>query len=123
MPSIAHFEIPADDIERAQKFYREVFGWSIEKADGPFEYYMIRTTTKDGQPGLGGGMIPRQHPQHQITAYIDVPSIEETAQKILAEGGQIVLPKTPVPGAGWFCVCLDSEQNMFSLWEAEVPSA
>jgi len=37
MPSIVHFEIPADDIERAQKFYTELFGWQIEKA-GPMDY-------------------------------------------------------------------------------------
>lgn len=26
LPTVQHFEIPADDIERRQKFYKEVFG-------------------------------------------------------------------------------------------------
>ena len=31
MPTIVHFEIPSDDIERSKKFYNELFGWTIEK--------------------------------------------------------------------------------------------
>ena len=31
MPTIVHFEIPADDVERSKKFYSDLFGWKIEK--------------------------------------------------------------------------------------------
>jgi hypothetical protein len=31
MPTIVHFEIPTDDVERPKKFYSELFGWSFEK--------------------------------------------------------------------------------------------
>jgi uncharacterized protein len=34
MPTIVHFEIPADDIDRAKKFYSDLFGWKIEKWPG-----------------------------------------------------------------------------------------
>ncbi|MDQ3869178.1 MAG: hypothetical protein M3250_06440, partial [Thermoproteota archaeon] len=27
MPTIVHFEIPADDLERSRKFYTDLFGW------------------------------------------------------------------------------------------------
>jgi predicted enzyme related to lactoylglutathione lyase len=118
MPSITHFEIPADDIKRAQKFYSTLFGWEIEKTQGPFEYYMISTTDQDGQPGLGGGIMERQHPQQQITNYIEVSSIDETAAKVQQLGGQIIVEKTEVPDMGFFVSCLDTENNAFALWES-----
>ena len=34
MPTIVHFEIPADDVERSKKFYGDLFGWKIEKWPG-----------------------------------------------------------------------------------------
>ena len=117
MPSITHFEIPADDVGRAQRFYADLFGWTVEKAPGPGDYYFIKTTNYQGGPGLGGGMIPRQHPQQQIMNYIDVASIDETAARLEQLGGRVVVPKTEIPGAGYFAVCLDTENNVFSLWE------
>ena len=42
-------------------------------------------------------MMQRQHPEHLITNYIDVPSIDEYVVKIDKLGGKVVLPKlTPV---------------------------
>lgn len=76
MPTIVHFEIPSDDIERSKKFYNELFGWKIEKlasadnnqltsaADGqPMEYWMVTTIDDKGNKALGGGMMKRQMPR------------------------------------------------------------
>jgi predicted enzyme related to lactoylglutathione lyase len=117
MPTIVHFEIPADDLERAKKFYGDLFGWKIEKVAGPMEYWMISTTDEAGNKAVGGGMMARQHPQQTITNYIDVPSVDEHAAKVEQAGGKVVVPKTPVPGFGYFAVCLDPENNAFALWE------
>lgn len=48
-PTIVHFEIPADDVERARKFYSTLFGWKIEKAEvkvdaDTMDYWMISTS-------------------------------------------------------------------------------
>ena len=63
MPTIVHFEIPADDVERSRKFYTDLFGWKIEKWPGPvsrdMEYWMITTTDEKGDKALGGGMMKR----------------------------------------------------------------
>jgi predicted enzyme related to lactoylglutathione lyase len=78
MPTVVHFEIPADDVERAQKFYGELFGWKIEKLPGPMpmDYWTIMTAAKAGEKALDGGMMKRQHPDQRITMYIDVSSID-----------------------------------------------
>ncbi|KKG15484.1 VOC family protein, partial [Methanosarcina sp. 2.H.T.1A.15] len=56
---MVHFEIHAEDIERAKKFYEDVFGWKIEKWEGPIEYWNI-TTGKQEDPGIDGGLMRRQ---------------------------------------------------------------
>ena len=119
MPTIVHFEIPADDLDRARRFYAELFGWKIEKTPGPMEYWMISTTDGQGEKAVDGGMIARQHPQHPITNYIGVPSIDEHAAKVEQLGGKVVVAKTPVPTFGYFAVCLDTENNTFAIWECD----
>ena len=119
MATIVHFEIPADDVERAKKFYGELFGWKIEKFTGPtpMEYWMIMTGKEEGKMGIDGGMMQRQHPQQQTIVYIDVPSVDEYLGKVKILGGQVVFPRTAIPGMGYFAVCLDPENNGFGLWE------
>ncbi len=120
MFSVVHFEIPADDVERAKKFYGKLFGWKIEKFTGPtpMEYWEIATGAEKGEMGLtGGGMMKRQAPEQQITIYINVPSIDEYVNKVTKLGGKVCFPKTAVPEMGYFAVCLDPENNGFGIWE------
>jgi uncharacterized protein len=132
MPTIVHFEIPADDIERAKKFYNSLFGWKIEKWPGtdnskltsaatgqPIEYWMINTTDDKGNKAVGGGMMKRQMPEHHITNYINVNSIDEYTSKVEEAGGKVVAPKHAVPGMGYFALCLDTENNVFAIWESD----
>ena len=66
IPSIVHFEIPADDVERARKFYSTLFGWKIEKIevrkDGDtMDYWMISTSfrgdSNEKSSAIEGGLI------------------------------------------------------------------
>ncbi len=119
MPTLCYFEIPADDIERLREFYVELFGWQIEKREGATDYWMISTTTPDGEKGVSGGMEKRQSPQHRITCHIDVPSVEAFAAKVERLGGKVFVPKSAVPGEGYYAYCLDPEANYFVIWEAD----
>jgi hypothetical protein len=121
MPTIVHFEIPADDVERSKKFCNELFGWKIEKWPGPvsheMNYWMVSTTDEEGNKALGGAIMPRQGPQQPIINYISVKSIDEYSSKVEKLGGKVHVPKTAVSGMGCFAVCLDTENNAFGLWE------
>ena len=119
MPTITHFIVPAEDMERAKKFYLELFDWRIERFPGPIDYYAITTTDEKGEGGLGGGLVKRETPSETIVNYIDVPSIDEYIAKVKTLGGKIVMPKTAVPGIGYAAVCLDTENNTFGLWEED----
>ena len=76
MPRVAHFEIHADQPERAIKFYTNVFDWTIEKWNGPQDYWLI-TTGEEDQPGINGGLMKRMDPQASTYNSIDVPSVDE----------------------------------------------
>ena len=112
MSSIVHFEIPADDVNRAKTFYSKLFGWKIEGAQGMPEYSIIDTF---GAPM--GGMMKRLNPDQQITNYIGVPSVDEFALKVEKLGGKIIVPKMAVPKMGYFVICKDTENNTFGIWE------
>jgi predicted enzyme related to lactoylglutathione lyase len=114
--SIVWFEVPADNIDRAKKFYGELFGWKIEKFPGPMDYWHIDTGGGDDTPD--GGLLKRQNPGQQgITNYIGVASVDQFVEKVQKLGGKVCLPKTAVPQMGYFAICQDTENNTFALWE------
>jgi predicted enzyme related to lactoylglutathione lyase len=101
MPTIVHFEIPADDEERSKKFHSDLFGWKIEKWSGSTvddkEYWLITPTDDKGNKALGGGIMKRQGPQQLIINQIDVKSVDEYASKVQQLEGKVHVPKTAVP--------------------------
>ena len=118
MATIVHFEIPSDNVERAKKFYNDLFGWKMEKMPGPMEYWMFATVNSKGERTIGGGVMERKMPNEPITIYIGVDSVNEYAKNVEKLGGKVIKPKTEVTGYGWFVVCMDTENNIFALWEA-----
>ena len=119
MPTTVHFNIPVKDVNRAKKFYNELFGWEIERVLGLMEYYNITTYDDKGNTSFGDGMGESQEQDDQITNYIDVPLIDEYVTKVQQLGGKIIMPKTIIPGFGNLAVCLDSENNKFGFWETD----
>ena len=122
MPTIVYFQIPSDDIERSKKFYNDLFGWKIDRSPESntpkgMENWTVITTDHNGNEALGGGMSKRQMPQQQITNFIDVKSVDEYSSKVERLGGKVVVPKTAIPGMGYYAVCLDTENNSFGIFE------
>ncbi len=118
MARVVHFDIQADDPERAIKFYGEAFGWKFDKWAGPMDYWLI-TTGPDSEPGINGGLNKRgpQSPPNANT--IGVDSIDEACSKVQAAGGKVLQPKMPIPGVGWFAFCQDTEGNPFGMMQAD----
>ena len=98
MPNpIVHFEIPADDVQRATKFYEQALGWKISDPWN-MDYWLVET--KDGDTGINGGLMPRRNPGQPFMNYIQVDSIDDAMAKVEAAGGTVALPKTEI-GPGW----------------------
>lgn len=121
MSRVVHFEIHADDPERAVRFYHQVFGWTITKWDGPTDYWPITTGT-DNEPGINGAIMKRQTgtptypaPLSAFVCTVRVVSVEQTIDQIEKYGGGIELPKQAIPGVGWLAYCKDTEGNIFGI--------
>ena len=118
MSRVIHFEIPAADPEKLSAFYQKVFGWKFDKWAGPMEYWMI-VTGKDGQPGINGGMMRKPGGIASTTNTIGVDSVDAAIASATKAGGKLVMPKTPIPGVGYFAYCEDTEGNMFGVMQAD----
>ena len=119
MSRVVHFEIHADDPQRAIAFYQAIFGWEFTKWADPMDYWLIKTGP-DGQPGINGGMIKRMGhiDGTAVIAYvctIDVANVDDYTQKITAAGGTMAHPKMPIPGVGWLAYARDTEGNIFGF--------
>ena len=112
-----HFEIPADDPNRAKTFYSGLFGWSFADPIPGFEGYYLFTTLV-GQEGMGGAIGKRgEMAPDQLRTYVHVDSVDTALQKATELGGSVVTPRSEVPGQGWYGVFRDPEGNELALWE------
>ena len=111
---IVHIEISANDYESAGTFYQDVFGWEISPM--PEMNYATFMSQKD----LGGGFNPvsDQNPAGTVTVYIQADDIEKTLGVIEARGGKTVLPKSEIPGIGWFAFFQDPTGNIMALYKS-----
>lgn len=118
MPRVVHFEVYADDMDRASRFYSDVFGWTVTKIDleGGNAYWLIDTGDEPAE-GINGGMMPRPTPEAINTVVLDVPSVDEYVEKITRGGGSLLVPKFAVPGVGYAAYFRDTEGNPFGIFE------
>ena len=119
---VVHFEIPADDVERAQSFYREAFGWQVTPMP-EMNYTLIGTTATDEtgaptEPGaINGGMMQRQGRFTAPVVTIETDDIESTLQQVEKLGGAVVAPKMAVGEMGFAAYFSDTEGNVVGLWQ------
>ena len=114
--SIVHFEIPADDVKRAKKFYEKVLGWKISDP-WKMNYFLVETKDK-GEDGINGGLMPRQNPGQPFMNYVAVDSIDAFLKKVAKAGGVVAMPKTEIgEGMGWVAAFKDTEGNLMGFHE------
>jgi predicted enzyme related to lactoylglutathione lyase len=125
MGRVIHFEIHAENPERAVQFYKSVFGWEITRWAGPHDYWLIKTGPDD-QPGINGGLIRRHGPgpveMQAVNAYVctvGTTSVDESVKAALANGGTMALPKMPIPGIGWLAYVKDTEGNILGIMQPD----
>lgn len=126
-----HFEIHADDVQRAVAFYRDLFGWTFEDwSEFAGMPYFGATTGEEGTPGINGAIMARQGsgagPGAAVNGAVLTVGCEDydtVHQAILAAGGQVAVPKGALPGMAWQGYYLDSEGNVFGLHQPDPEAA
>jgi uncharacterized protein len=113
---LTHLEIPADDVDRAKRFYGDLFGWSFQTAPGFESYHLFLTPA--GQEAMGGAIGKRgEMAPERMRNYVNVASIDALLPRVADLGGRVVEAKREVPGMGWYAVLEDSEGNEIAVWE------
>ena len=119
---VVHFEIPADDVDRATSFYSAAFGWRLQSMPG-MGYTMIGTAPSDDQgmptePGaINGGMFERQDDVATPVITIDVEDVDACLAKVEELGGSVVRSKQAVGDMGFAAYFKDSEGNLLGVWQ------
>ncbi|WP_027725794.1 VOC family protein [Tuberibacillus calidus] len=128
MGRVVHFEIHVDDMDRAKRFYGEVFGWKFEDWS---EYagmpYFGAVTGEDDKPGINGALMQRQSPPPEasqpLNGYVCTMEVEDydaVEAKILENGGVVAVPKYALPGMAWQGYYKDTEGNIFGIHQPDV---
>ena len=112
---ITHIEFPADDTDRARRFYSELFGWEVRAMDGDPGYFLFNTGSAEA---IGGAVGERGKSTGERTRlYVETDSIDALLPRVPQLGGQVLTGKTEIPGQGWYAVINDSEGNELGLFE------
>ena len=129
MPRVVHFEIHAENPERAIAFYSGLLEWHFHKWDGPAPYWLI-TTGPDSERGINGGLLGRRGggplEGQAVNAYVctaDVPDLDARLARVPTLGGSIAVPKMPIPGIGWLAYAKDTEGNILGMMQADPAAA
>lgn len=117
----SYFEIQCNDLKRAREFYGKVFGWKFTLAEGlPIEYWRIETN------GPHGGLLARpvkgtarNSGTNAFCCSMEVSSFDKTAEIILKLGGEVAMEKFAIPGKCWQGYFLDTEENVFGIFEPD----
>ena len=117
MGRVVHFEIHASDLDRAERFYRDVFSWEVQKFDGPIDYRLINTGPKS-ETGIDGAIVERRGSSDgdAVIAYvctIQVDDINATEEKVKGSGGEQVVDRHEIPDVGQLAYFKDTEGNIF----------
>lgn len=121
MNNVAYFEIQASNPKDLQAFYAAIFKWKFVKEEFvPIEYYRIETN------GINGGLLkrpasipPPKSGTNAFTCSMMVENFDKTSQLILANGGQIALPKFAIPGRCWQGYFIDTDGNTFGIFQPD----
>jgi len=123
MPRVVHFDIHADDPERAMRFYADLFGWTYQEY---FPDYWGVITGEEGTPGISGGLTRRRGPSptagqpvSSFVCTIDVPSIDEYIDRAVAGGATESVAKHAIAGMAWLAYYTDTEGNIFGMYQED----
>jgi predicted enzyme related to lactoylglutathione lyase len=121
MNTIAYFEIQSSEPAKLAEFYKNVFGWEFTKDNLiPIDYYRTNVGGMNGailqrptqKPPIGGGT-------NAFTCSVEVESFDKTAKKIMDNGGIVAMAKFAIPGKCWQGYFMDSDNNVFGIFEVD----
>lgn len=126
--NVVHFEIGVDDIERAMKFYTDVFGWAFQQLGEQYGGYVLvypggEVTPGSPSEGINGGMMKRQgaapdrdvREANAFVCTVTADDVDGITAKVERSGGSIDMKPDDIPGVGRLAYIRDTEGNMVGV--------
>jgi len=110
------FDLSSPDPDAAEAFYGKVFGWTFTEDSGP-EMGHYRMAVLDGKVAAGLGKMQEGMPRSAWSVYLRTEDADATAEKVVAEGGQLVAPPMDIPQAGRMAIFADPGGAVFGVWQ------
>jgi uncharacterized protein len=117
MSRVVHFELPSSEIAKSRKFYESVLGWTFEPYPGPMEYLLV-STGDIKKPGINGGLGGAANQFKASVVTVDVENIDDVLKKVLANGGEIIMPKDEIPSVGYLAYVREPGGAVFGIIQA-----
>lgn len=128
MDRVVHFEIPADDLERAKKFYRENFGWGLNQLGPEMGSYVLAHTGPTDDKGMpqdrafiNGGLMKREPSASAPVLVIAVNDADAAVEKVKKSGGKLVGEILDIPNVGRYARVQDTEGNVIGVIKPMMP--
>ncbi len=119
--SIVHVELSARDPEGTAQFYSRLFDWEFER-DPDHDYWMFRA----GE-GPGGGLNKVSGTDDgwnirpgDVIVYVSSEDIDSDLRRAEELGGKVLVPRTEIPGMGWYAVFADPTGNKVGLYTGQL---
>ena len=118
MDRVVHFAISAEDPEELTGLYENVFGWNVQKWDGPEEYWTASTGV-EGTPGIDGAFMRPPDGAPKVVITVEVEDLDATVEKAKAAGGAVAMEKIPAPTVGWVAYVTDPQGTVMGLMQPD----
>ncbi len=128
MNRVVHFEIPADNLARAKKFYSENFGWKLNQLGPEMGNYVLVHTGPSDEQGMpqdkafiNGGLMQRDPSAHSPVVVIAVDDADAAVDKVTKSGGKLVGEIMNIPNVGRYARVQDTEGNVIGVIKPIMP--
>ena len=118
-----YFDLSVENLAQARHFFEEALGWKFERFAMPYEYYSITAGPPD-EAGIDGGIgqivdADKVTDRPMVTLVIPVSNLDSVVEKIGSCGGEVIEPRSPIPGIGWMATCAEPGGLKFGLLETD----
>lgn len=114
----AWVDLMASDFEGTKTFYAGLFGWEYEEGGPEFGGYATARLNGNAVAGIGPTQGGEDAPPSVWTTYLAADDAEATAGRIVAAGGQVLMPAMTVGSFGTMAVVGDPTGTVFGLWQS-----
>ncbi|MDN5202851.1 VOC family protein [Fulvivirgaceae bacterium BMA10] len=118
MNAVNWFEIPANNIDRAMEFYKNILGYDLQKTNmmGTDMAFFPGEVQNQGATGAiiqGEGYEPSE--KGSLVYFSAGEDLTPVLEKVEKAGGKVILPKTSIGEHGFIAHFMDCEGNRVAL--------